>query len=89
MPQVIKSSSRSCRRPRRRATTSPCCTISFVLNNALFMGILFCVVLYFFFAFEQRNRAVQGTAQAGAVCADVGVRRDLRLDHHDAHGAAD
>ena len=38
---------------------------SFVLNNALFMGILFCVVVYFLFAFEQRNRFVNGSAKTG------------------------
>lgn len=39
--------------------------ISFVLNNALFLGIVVAVVVYFFFAFEQRNKAVLWTAQMG------------------------
>ncbi|MEO7717678.1 MAG: hypothetical protein ABIY70_15880 [Capsulimonas sp.] len=39
--------------------------VSFVLNNALFMVILVSVVVYFFFAFEQKNKAVQGTARFG------------------------
>ncbi|MCW3060351.1 MAG: hypothetical protein JWQ02_2172, partial [Capsulimonas sp.] len=34
-------------------------------NNALFMVILVSVVVYFFFAFEQKNKAVQGTARFG------------------------
>ena len=39
--------------------------MSFVLNNALFLAIVVCVVVYFFFAFEQKNRAIQGMAQMG------------------------
>ena len=39
--------------------------ISFVLNNLLFMSILFCVVIYFLFAFEQKNRLLQGSARLG------------------------
>lgn len=39
--------------------------VSFVLNNVLFIAILLCVLVYFLFAFEQRNRAVQTTARAG------------------------
>ena len=39
--------------------------ISFVLNNALFLVILVSVLFYFFFAFEQQNRAVRGTARFG------------------------
>lgn len=38
---------------------------SFVLNNILFITILVCVVVYFLFAFEQKNRTVQGTARLG------------------------
>jgi len=39
--------------------------VSFVLNNALFLAIVVSVLVYFLFAFEQRNRAVRGTAQFG------------------------
>ncbi|BDI32401.1 hypothetical protein CCAX7_44520 [Capsulimonas corticalis] len=39
--------------------------ISFVVNNALFMVILVSVIVYFFFAFEQKNKAVLGTARFG------------------------
>lgn len=39
--------------------------VSFVLNNALFLVILVSVLFYFFFAFEQQNRAVRGTARFG------------------------
>lgn len=39
--------------------------ISFVLNNALFLAIVVSVLVYFLFAFEQRNRAVLGTARFG------------------------
>ncbi len=39
--------------------------VSFVLNNTLFLVILVSVLFYFFFAFEQKNRAVRGTAQLG------------------------
>ena len=36
-----------------------------MLNNALFLAIVVSVLVYFLFAFEQRNRAVRGTAQFG------------------------
>ncbi len=39
--------------------------ISFVLNNVLFLVILVSVLVYFFFAFEQKNRAVMQTARLG------------------------
>lgn len=39
--------------------------VSFVLNNFLFLGIVVCVLVYFLFAFEQKNKAVQRTAQLG------------------------
>jgi hypothetical protein len=35
------------------------------LNNTLFVVIIVAVMTYFFFSFEQRNRAVQGTARTG------------------------
>ncbi|HVX57976.1 MAG TPA: hypothetical protein VHA37_09730, partial [Candidatus Saccharimonadales bacterium] len=38
---------------------------SFVVNNVLFMLILTCVLVYFFFAFEQRSKVVQTTAKTG------------------------
>jgi hypothetical protein len=38
---------------------------SYVANNALFMAILVCVIVYFFFAFEQRNKVIQGMAKSG------------------------
>ena len=39
--------------------------VPFVLNNFLFLGIVVCVLVYFLFAFEQKNRAVLRTAQLG------------------------
>lgn len=39
--------------------------VSFVLNNSLFLIMLVSVLVYFLFAFEQKNRAVRGTAQLG------------------------
>jgi hypothetical protein len=39
--------------------------MAFVLNDLLFLVILFSVIIYFFFAFEQKSRAVRGTAQLG------------------------
>ena len=39
--------------------------ISFVLNNFLFLGIVVSVLVYFLFAFEQKNKAVLRTAQIG------------------------
>ena len=39
--------------------------ISFVLNNFLFLGIVVSVLVYFLFAFEQKNKAVLQTAQIG------------------------
>lgn len=39
--------------------------VSFVLNNALFLAIVVSVLVYFLFAFEQKNRAVLGTARFG------------------------
>lgn len=38
---------------------------SFVLNNALFMVILICVLTYFFFAFELKNKLLLKMAQSG------------------------
>jgi hypothetical protein len=40
-------------------------TISGALNNILFLVVLVCVMTYFFFSFEQKNKAVQKTALAG------------------------
>jgi hypothetical protein len=39
--------------------------VSFVLNNFLFLGIVVSVLVYFLFAFEQKNKAVLQTAQIG------------------------
>ena len=39
--------------------------ISFVLNNVLFLAIVVSVLVYFLFAFEQKNKAVLWTAQMG------------------------
>jgi hypothetical protein len=39
--------------------------VSAVLNNALFIVILLSVMTYFFFSFEQKNRAVQGVSRLG------------------------
>ena len=39
--------------------------MSFVLNNALFLAIVVSVLVYFLFAFDQRNRAVLNTAKFG------------------------
>lgn len=69
MPQVTKSFSPSKSLiPPPQAPGDPHALlhqVSFVLNNALFLGIVVCVLVYFLFAFEQRNRAVRGTAQMG------------------------
>ncbi len=69
MPQVTKSFSKS------KSLIPPPSTpgdhyyllhqVSFVLNNALFLAILVSVLVYFLFAFEQKNKAVQNTAQFG------------------------
>lgn len=59
MPQVIKSFKPLIPPP---GETHP---VSFVLNNLLFIAILIAVLVYFFFAFEQKNKVVQGTAKAG------------------------
>jgi hypothetical protein len=39
--------------------------VSAVLNNALFIVILISVMTYFFFSFEQKNKAVQGVSRFG------------------------
>lgn len=39
--------------------------VQYVLNNALFMAILVSVIVYFFFAFEQKNKVIQGVARTG------------------------
>jgi uncharacterized membrane protein len=38
---------------------------SYVINNVLFMLILTCVLIYFFFAFEQKSKIVQGASKSG------------------------
>jgi hypothetical protein len=40
-------------------------SISQAINNVIFIAILICVSVYFFFAFEQKNKAIQRTAIAG------------------------
>ena len=66
MPQVIKSFKPLVPPPAAPGDHFPVLhAVSFVLNNLLFMGILLCVVLYFLFAFEQRNRFVTGAAKTG------------------------
>ena len=66
IPQVIKSFKPLVPPPSVPGDHFPLLhQVSFVLNNALFMGILFCVVLYFLFAFEQKNRFVLGAAKTG------------------------
>ena len=39
--------------------------VSFVLNNVLFLAILISVLVYFFFAFEQKNKLIQKIAFSG------------------------
>ncbi len=39
--------------------------LSFAINDVIFMVVLVCVVVYFFFAFEQKSRAVRGPARLG------------------------
>ena len=69
MPQVTKSFSPSKSLiPPHQTPGDPHALlhqVSFVLNNALFLAIVVSVLVYFLFAFEQRNRAVRGTAQFG------------------------
>ena len=69
IPQVTKSflPSKSLIPPHYPAGTAHVLLhqISFVLNNVLFLGIVVAVVVYFLFAFEQKNKAVQRTAQIG------------------------
>ncbi len=58
-PQIVKSFKPLVAPP---GTLHP---TSFVLNNLLFLVILISVVVYFFFAFEQKNKAIQRTSQFG------------------------
>ncbi len=44
---------------------SPQTSISQALDNILFIAILLSVATYFFFAFEQKSKFVQGTAKTG------------------------
>lgn len=64
MPQVTKSFS-----PSKSLIPPPHLPllhqVSFVLNNVLFLAIVVSVLVYFLFAFEQKNKAVQNTAQFG------------------------
>jgi len=66
MPQVVKSF-----KPLAPPPAAPgdayagLHAVSFVVNNVLFMAILLAVVTYFFFAFEQKSKAVQGTSRFG------------------------
>jgi hypothetical protein len=45
--------------------TIPELTWSGALNNFIFMMILFCVMSYFFFSFEQRHPVLKGSAKLG------------------------
>jgi len=40
-------------------------SISGAINNGIFLITMLCVITYFFFSFEQKHKAVRGTAQAG------------------------
>jgi hypothetical protein len=40
-------------------------SVSGALNNLLFMAILVCVMTYFFFSFEQKNKVVRNAAATG------------------------
>jgi len=40
-------------------------TYGFALSNLLFIAIVVCVLSYFFFAFEQRNPIIRGSARTG------------------------
>ena len=69
MPQVLKSFS-----PKKSLIPPPQTPgdphallhqVSFVLNNALFLAIVVSVLIYFLFAFDQKNKAVLWTAQFG------------------------
>ena len=66
MPQVVKSFKPLV--PPAPMPGDPHATlhaVSFVLNNLLFLVILVSVLVYFLFAFEQKNKAVQGAAKLG------------------------
>ena len=66
MPQVVKSYKPLVPPPPKPGDHYALLhSTSFVVNNALFMIILTCVLVYFFFAFEQKNRLVLATAKAG------------------------
>lgn len=68
MPQVVKSFKPLVAPPPAAGDPYPFLhQFSFVANNLLYIVILICVLVYFFFAFEQKNRAVQGTAKAGRI----------------------
>jgi hypothetical protein len=56
-PQIVKSF--------KPLVPPPGKPISFAVNDAIFLVILICVVIYFFFAFEQKSKAVQRTAHLG------------------------
>jgi len=40
-------------------------TLGITLSNVVFIAIVICVLSYFFFSFEQKNRVVAGSARAG------------------------
>jgi len=66
MPQVVKSFKPLIPPPPAPGDAyATLHSVSFVLNNLLFLTILVSVLVYFLFAFEQKNRAVQGTAKLG------------------------
>ena len=69
MPQVTKSfAAKKSLIPPPSVPGDPYASVhavSFVLNNALFLAIFVSVLVYFLFAFDQKNRAVLGTAKFG------------------------
>jgi len=66
MPQVVKSYKPLVPPPPKPGDEYAMLhATSFVINNLLFMIILTCVLIYFFFAFEQKNKFIQGTAKTG------------------------
>jgi hypothetical protein len=61
MPQVVKSFKPLYPPPNAHGMQA----FSAVANNALFIAILVCVLVYFFFAFDIKNKIVLGMAKSG------------------------
>lgn len=66
MPQVIKSFKSLYPPPAEPGDRYAALhQFSAVANNAIFMAILICVIIYFLFAFEQKHKFIQNASKAG------------------------